>query len=71
MAAEILPSSPGNSLPGGSGGCVGNSSSPELLNKFEGGADEVNSAVMIPGESKGVITISNDRYSTNCPISSL
>ncbi len=50
---------PGASSPGTSGL---SGPAPELLNKFEGGADDVNAAVLIPGQNdKAVITISSDR----------
>ena len=34
---------------------------PELLNKIEGGSEEVHAAVLIP-EQDGIISISSDRY---------
>ena len=34
---------------------------PELLNKIEGGSEEVHAAVLIP-EQDGIISISSDRW---------
>ena len=33
---------------------------PELLNKVEGGSEEVHAAILIPGQD-GIISISSDR----------
>lgn len=33
---------------------------PELLNKLEGSNDDINSAILIPGE-EGVISVSDDK----------
>ncbi len=35
---------------------------PEGVNKFEAGAEDVNAAVLIPGQENAVLTVSNDRY---------
>jgi hypothetical protein len=69
MAAEIHPSSPASSPSVASGTAFPpfeSSTRPELINKFEGGADEVNAVVLIGADNEsdgetGVITISNDR----------
>ena len=37
-----------------------NNAKPELLNKIEGGSEEVHAAVLIP-EQDGIISISSDR----------
>lgn len=34
---------------------------PELLSKLEGSTDDVNAALLIPGED-GVISVSDDKY---------
>ena len=59
MAAEIRAesSSPTTPLPTGPAG----SAKPELLNKVEGGAEEVHAAILIPDQD-GIISISADRY---------
>jgi len=58
MAAEIRAesSSPTTPLPTGPAG----SAKPELLNKVEGGAEEVHAAILIPDQD-GIISISADR----------
>jgi len=56
MAAELHPSTSGGSA---MASAVGNAN-PELINKLEGGSDEVNFACLIPGVD-GVITGSSDR----------
>lgn len=57
MAAEIRPETLGvqTQLPPASP-----DSKPELLNKVEGGSEEVHAAVLIP-EQDGIISISSDR----------
>ena len=42
-----------------------NNAKPELLNKIEGGSEEVHAAVLIP-EQDGIISISSDRYLMLC-----
>ena len=58
MAAEIRAesSSPTSPVPTSST----SSAKPELLNKVEGGAEEVHAAILIPGQD-GIISISADR----------
>lgn len=34
---------------------------PELLSKLEGTSDDINAAILIPGEN-GVISVSDDKY---------
>ena len=59
MAAEIRAesSSPSSPVPTSS---TTSSAKPELLNKVEGGAEEVHAAILIPGQD-GIISISADR----------
>ena len=59
MAAEIkpVPSVATSSSPSGRG----NQKKPILLHKIEGYDEEVNQAVLLPGED-GVIAVCDDRY---------
>ena len=60
MAAEIrADASPTPPLPA-SATANANSAKPELLNKVEGGAEEVFAAILIPDQD-GIISISADR----------
>ena len=58
-------SSPGGSAPGTPTASGGNANTglitPELINKFEAGSDDINAAVLIPGQEQGVMTASSDR----------
>ena len=54
MAAEIKPA-PRNSDK------FATSKKPELLSKLESASDDVNAAVLIPGQD-GVISVSDDKY---------
>lgn len=62
MAAEIRPenlnvaTALGSALPS----VASSNAKPELLNKVEGGSDEVHAAVLIPDQD-GIISISSDR----------
>ena len=59
MAAEIrADASPTSPLPASASNA--NSAKPELLNKVEGGAEEVFAAILIPDQD-GIISISADR----------
>jgi len=62
MAAEIKSQGGGvgSSASGGMEGAKAGVPKPELVHKLEGCTDEVNGAVLIPGE-QGVISISSDR----------
>uniref|UniRef100_T1GDU4 Uncharacterized protein n=1 Tax=Megaselia scalaris TaxID=36166 RepID=T1GDU4_MEGSC len=61
MAAEIKPAvSKANDR-------FNTSKKPELLSKLEGSADDVNAALMIPGEN-AVISVSDDKF---CDLKSL
>ena len=70
MAAEIKAVSSnaaGPSGPSGSGSTAARPASlrkPILMNKIDGYDDEVNQAIIIPGED-GVIAVSDDRYLEN------
>ena len=59
MAAEIRAESSSPSSPV-STTSANSSAKPELLNKVEGGAEEVHAAILIPGQD-GIISISADR----------
>jgi len=59
MAAEIRAESSSPSSPV-STTSTNSSAKPELLNKVEGGAEEVHAAILIPGQD-GIISISADR----------
>lgn len=52
MAAEIKPSPKRNER--------FSTKRPELLSKLEGSGDDVNAAILIPGEN-GVISVSDDK----------
>lgn len=54
MAAEIKPA------PRNANDRFSTTNKPELLSKLEGSADDVNAAVLIPGED-GVISVSDDK----------
>ena len=54
MAAEIRPDLATSGLP------ISADAKPELLNKVEGGSEEVHAAVLIPDQD-GIISISSDR----------
>lgn len=53
MAAEIKPSPKRNER--------FSTKKPELLSKLEGSSDDINAAILIPGEN-GVISVSDDKY---------
>lgn len=52
MAAEIKPSPKRNER--------FSTKKPELLSKLEGSSDDINAAILIPGEN-GVISVSDDK----------
>lgn len=54
MAAEIKPAMQKNDR-------FSTTKKPELLSKLEGSTDDVNAALLIPGED-GVISVSDDKY---------
>lgn len=54
MAAEIKPA------PRNANDRFSTSNKPELLSKLEGSGDDVNAALLIPGED-GVISVSDDK----------
>lgn len=54
MAAEIKPA------PRNANDRFSTTNKPELLSKLEGSTDDVNAAVLIPGED-GVISVSDDK----------
>lgn len=54
MAAEIKPA------PSKANDRFNTSKKPELLSKLEGSSDDVNAALMIPGEN-AVISVSDDK----------
>jgi len=54
MAAEIKPAQRTNN------DRFNTSKKPELLSKLEGSSDDVNAAILIPGEN-GVISVSDDK----------
>ena len=56
MAAEIRPDFNATTV-----NTITSDAKPELLNKVEGGSEEVHAAVLIP-EQDGIISISSDRY---------
>lgn len=55
MAAEIKPA------PRNANDRFSTTKKPELLNKLEGCNDDVNAALLIPGE-EGVISVCDDKY---------
>lgn len=55
MAAEIKPA------PRSANDRFSTTKKPELLNKLEGCNDDVNAALLIPGE-EGVISVCDDKY---------
>lgn len=55
MAAEIKPA------PRSANDRFSTVNKPELLSKLEGSGDDVNGALLIPGED-GVISVSDDKY---------
>ena len=59
MAAEIRPD-PVNVASALSSLTINPDAKPELLNKVEGGSEEVHAAVLIPDQD-GIISISSDR----------
>ena len=61
MAAEIRADPLGSPIAQSPISRENNSAKPELLNKIEGGSEEVHAAVLIP-EQDGIISISSDRY---------
>lgn len=64
MAAEIKPA------PKTPNDRFSTTKKPALLNKLEGCTDDVNAAVVIPGED-GVISVCDDKYANSHLISSL
>lgn len=54
MAAEIKPGQRSNND-------RFSTKKPELLSKLEGTSDDINAALLIPGEN-GVISVSDDKY---------
>ena len=60
MAAEIRPDPLNIATPT----AISPDAKPELLNKVEGGAEDVHAAILIP-QQDGIISISSDRFNAD------